>query len=126
MEKRHFPAKVIKVFEDKEKLTINRGSEDGVQVDQKFLIYQLGEELFDPDTRESLGNLEVVRGIGKVIHVQPRMATLESDQRTREKVVKKYKGTFAHLYGAESEETSSPVIQPFDGAVIGDFAKRVK
>lgn len=38
-------------------ITINRGADFGVAVGSKFLIVGIGEEVFDPDTRESLGQL---------------------------------------------------------------------
>ena len=41
-----------------------------------FLIYHLGDELFDPDTKESLGVLELVCGEGKPEHIQEHLTTL--------------------------------------------------
>ncbi|MFJ7697262.1 hypothetical protein [Lysinibacillus fusiformis] len=61
--------KVIKVLEDGLRLVMNKGSIDDIRVGEKYLLFELGEELFEPDTGESLGKLELVKGKGKVIHV---------------------------------------------------------
>jgi len=71
------PIKVVKVI-DQTRVIINRGSFDEVGVNDRFLIYQHGEEIYDPDTNESLGRIEIVKGRGVVTHVQERMATIES------------------------------------------------
>jgi len=44
--------RVIKVLTE-EKIVINKGRNDGVKVGQKFLIYGIGEELFDPVSGKS-------------------------------------------------------------------------
>ncbi|UKI42712.1 MAG: hypothetical protein L6V95_07585 [Candidatus Melainabacteria bacterium] len=36
--------------------------------------------MFDPDTNESLGNLEIVKGTGTATHVQEKITTLTTDQ----------------------------------------------
>ncbi len=59
---------------------INRGSDHGVAVGQEFLIYTVGNEVVDPDTGESLGQIEIVHGRGRVQHVQPKMASLVSSE----------------------------------------------
>ena len=59
-------------------LWLIEGSEHDVAKDQRFQIYTLSnEEIKDPESGESLGRLEIVKGIGEVVHIQPRMATLE-------------------------------------------------
>ena len=55
------------------KIVINKGSDDGVTKESRFLVYRLGNELFDPDTNESLGQLELVCGEGKPEHIQEKM-----------------------------------------------------
>ena len=59
-------------------VVINQGELDGVKKGENYLVYKIGEEVFDPDTKESLGRIEIVRGKAKVTHVQERMATLTS------------------------------------------------
>lgn len=70
-----FPAKVL-VRRDKQ-LTINRGDGTGIAVDQVWNVYAVGEELIDPDTKESLGKEEVLVGKARIVSVQPKTATAE-------------------------------------------------
>ena len=72
-----FPARVVRVL-DEGRIAINRGTEHGIYEGQTFLIYTLGEEIFDPETKESLGVLEITRGKGKADHVQEKIATVIS------------------------------------------------
>ncbi|WP_338440967.1 hypothetical protein VZG28_08580 [Synechococcus elongatus IITB4] len=60
-------------------LVLNIGSNGGISVGQRFLVYTLGKEIFDPVSGESLGNLEVINGTGTVVHVQERICTIKSD-----------------------------------------------
>ncbi len=70
-----FPAKVL-LKRDKE-VTINRGEGGGVAVGDTFNVYALGEELTDPDTKESLGREEVKVGRVKITQVNPKTSTAE-------------------------------------------------
>jgi curli biogenesis system outer membrane secretion channel CsgG len=70
-----FPAKVL-LKRDKE-VTINRGEGGGVAVGDTFNVFALGEELTDPDTKESLGREEVKVGKVKITQVNPKTSTAE-------------------------------------------------
>lgn len=72
-------AKVIKIV-DEYKIAINKGSTDGVNKNDKFIIFKKGEELFDPDTNESLGFLEIPKLKMKVYNIQEKITLLESDE----------------------------------------------
>jgi curli biogenesis system outer membrane secretion channel CsgG len=65
-----FPAKVL-IRRDNE-ITINRGEGGGVAVGDTFNVYALGQELIDPDTKESLGREEVKVGTVKITQVNPK------------------------------------------------------
>jgi curli biogenesis system outer membrane secretion channel CsgG len=67
-----FPAKVI-ARRDKV-VTINRGEGAGVAVGDVFNVFALGEEMIDPDTKESLGREEVKVGKVKVSEVNPKFS----------------------------------------------------
>ena len=71
--------KVAKVISDDE-IIINIGSKDGVKEGDRFLVYQLGEEIKDPDTDKILDTLEVVKGRVKIIHVQSNISTGITDE----------------------------------------------
>lgn len=111
------------------KVVINAGTENGVCMGQRYLIYALSDdEILDPDTGKSLGYLEIVKGTGIVTHVQNKMATLESD--TYKNFSKKYrKPTNAILkpyFPSPSEEIETERRQmPFDNPDIGDLVKQV-
>ncbi|MBO5039025.1 MAG: hypothetical protein J6C85_06205 [Alphaproteobacteria bacterium] len=107
--------KVIKLLNEY-KVVINKGENDGIKTGEHFLLYKEDEELFDPDTNESLGKLEIVRGVGKVIHLQPKMATIES---VNKKSIRTNRGI---MFGGTiiTEEDI-----PFDKVQIGDLAKPI-
>ncbi|MGH7975453.1 MAG: CsgG/HfaB family protein [Limisphaerales bacterium] len=67
-----FPAKIL-VKRDTE-VTINRGDGAGVAVGDTFNVYALGDEMFDPDTKASLGREEVKVGQVKITEVDPKFS----------------------------------------------------
>lgn len=125
--------KKIKVvhIQDEYNLSLNIGSNDGVKIGDKFLIYTLSDqEIIDPDTEESLGHLELVKGTGKVIHLQPKLCSIQSDTfKTpfETKVVRKPVNPFVALGETKIEEItkSEPQRQPFDSVKINDLAKPI-
>jgi hypothetical protein len=118
-----FPAAVAKVIDDC-KVVINRGLSNGIRESQRMLIYRIDEEIKDPDTGESLGNLELVIGTGKVIFVQEKIAILESDNIVR---TKPNEGLFAPtLYDqAVKNGLIEPTPRPFDHPQVGDRVKPI-
>jgi curli biogenesis system outer membrane secretion channel CsgG len=74
-----FPAKVL--IKRDNVVTINRGEGGGVAEGDTFNVYALGEEMIDPDTKESLGHEEVKVGKVKISQVNPKtsMATILED-----------------------------------------------
>ncbi len=118
--------KVLKVIDDYT-LVINKGSSDGVTSRCRFLIYHLGEEVFDPDTGEGLGELEIVCGEGRPEHIQERITTITSSKQTvrsTKKVIKR--GSFS-LMGDSTEEIYDPetTTLPFVGADTSCLFKQV-
>ena len=70
-----FPPKVLSK-RDKQ-ITINRGDGTDVAVGQIWNVFTLGEELIDPDTKESLGREEILIGKVKITGVLPKTSTAE-------------------------------------------------
>ena len=64
-------AEVIDIYT----VVINRGNEHGVEEDMRFVIYELGEEIKDPDTDESLGKFEYVKAKVRVTNVSEKFST---------------------------------------------------
>lgn len=123
--------KVILVREYEEQVVINKGSADGIKIDDLFLIYELGEEMFDPETEDSLGKLEIVKGRGKVTHVQEKMSTIESIAKTSpQKTITKRKerNPFIQYNNGYEEEVinGEGQIIPFHNPKKGDFAKLIR
>lgn len=125
-----FPASVIKVL-DEYTVVINRGSVHGVKKTHRFLIYALGEELMDPETQESLGVLEIVRGVGEVVHVQEKISTVRSIEHSTpgRRIIRRKPNMYSIFSGRETEETetieSGQETLPFAESVVGDRAKPV-
>jgi hypothetical protein len=130
-------AKVAKVV-DPFVVVLTVGKSDGVDVGDDFIIYRVGDEIFDPDTGESLGDYEQIVGRGTVTHVQDKICTLESSEvkSSGRKVIRKFSqvnslsGLLAlnAAIGRPSEEIveePEKVLRPFSHAEVGDFAKRL-
>lgn len=121
-ERKTYPASVAEVY-NKYRLVINRGTIDGVDIGQRFLVYRLSdEEIHDPTTGDSLGRLEIPKGTGEVIVAQHRMATIESDEYPPSHRTIKRGG-----YSLVEEEfiTPSKRPKPFHDPKVGDFVKPV-
>jgi hypothetical protein len=118
-----FPANVADIINPL-RLVINRGENDGVRLQQRVLVYSVSnEEIKDPNTGESLGYLEIVKGTGRVVHLQDKLATIESDK-TRSylrKLVSSY--TFSVPREQEVIEVSESV--PFEDPEVGDLVKPI-
>lgn len=127
-----FPATVVKVINDY-KVVINRGSIHKVKEGKRFLFYKLGEEeLKDPVSGKSLGRLELIKGMGKVVHVQERISTIESNIREppKKRIIRSTPLTrpLLDIMGGSKEEviiTPSSRLVPFDNLVIGDKVKPI-
>lgn len=128
-----YPASVVKVL-DEYTVVINRGREHGVSKGDYFLVYCVdSEELTDPETGESLGHLEIVRGTGSVIHVQQKISTLKSIKTDYKNIVRKITHPGLGLGGfigsrysqKETVEEAEKTELPFDEAEIRDSVKPV-
>jgi len=47
----------------------------------EFIIYELTEPIEDPETKESLGQLELHKGRVRVVHVQDKISTARTKSR---------------------------------------------
>lgn len=119
--------KVIQKIDDY-RIVINKGSKDGVKSDSVFLVYRLGDEMFDPDTKESLGELELICGEGTPEHIQEKLTTIY----TSKKQVKKTKtvikrGGWNAIYG-DTEETYDPEVIdiPFENVDTDCIVRQIK
>jgi hypothetical protein len=68
---------------DVDRWVLNAGLEAGVEAGDRFVVFELGEEVTDPETGQSLGALELVKGYLRVAHVQARMSVAELESRAK-------------------------------------------
>ena len=71
--------RVIKIIDDKH-LVINAGKNDKVNIGDIFEIYEIGDEVIDPETNESLGILTSTKAEVKVTSLYSKMAVCESNE----------------------------------------------
>lgn len=131
-------AKVANII-DSYTIVINKGASQGIKVGTNFLIYGIGDEILDPESGESLGNLELVRGIGTVIHVQDKISTIESTKTrksapTIRRVTKRpnQHNSLASLALLGSRYETTETVEeisgetsmiPFEDVKVGDFVR---
>lgn len=98
------------------------------------ILGQLSEDdIIDPETGKSLGKLEIVKGTGRIIHLQDTMATIESDQYKRVKPRRIVKTSSPNRFGLifEPQQTieefnpDSKTLIEFDSPEVGDYAKQI-
>ncbi len=132
MEKR--TGKVVRVLNPFE-VVVNLGSLAGVEKEDGFVVYAQGEELKDPDTGESLGVLEIVRGRARATHVQEKLTTLRSKEtQSRPEETKRSKLrapledlSLSRFLGPDEEYVTRlvEVPAPFRNVSVGDLARRL-
>ena len=116
-------------------VVLNKGLDDGIELNDKFLIFGIGSEIVDPDTGESLGALEVVRGRVRVEHLQAKLCTARSVDMTqipgRKRILeRKTASTIAMAFGnnvarelIETEQSSEE--RELVKAAKGDYARPI-
>jgi hypothetical protein len=118
-----FPATVAKVI-DNYKLAMNRGEQNGIREGQRMMVYHISnEDIKDPNTGESLGFLELVKGTGRVIFVQDKISIIETDQKKTYR--KRIENPSLGLRSYKSEVVESDELKPFDNAQVGDLVKPI-
>lgn len=70
------PAQIIGI-DKKGVLSVNKGKDTDIAKGQVYVILEKGDEMFDPDTGESLGASETEIGKAKVISCQPKFSKLK-------------------------------------------------
>ncbi|BFM39700.1 FlgT C-terminal domain-containing protein [Synechocystis sp. LKSZ1] len=125
-----FPAKVARVI-DNYKLVINRGKEHGIREGQRVMIYKVDQEqIVDPDTGKLLGNLELVKGTGKVFQVEDKYAIIESDKTYQKLSINRRGNRVAQLFLGDVDnfgviKPKEVILRPFDNPQVGDSVKPI-
>jgi len=120
-------AKVIKVLEDGMTLIINKGRKDGIKKGMKFKVFErTNEKLYDPDTGEFLGILELPKGIGEIVEVEERYSFLESRNYERKEteinIPPIFRGVEEYIKMLHGEKRIEIIHKPFKNPKVGDIA----
>nr|WP_321360475.1 hypothetical protein [uncultured Hyphomonas sp.] len=120
--------RVAKVL-DEYTVVLNKGARDGLAVGDKLLIFGIGEEILDPETGESLGQIELVRGRVKIQHLQDKICTARSSETIkipgRKRTIQR-RDSWAIALGTareEIEEDHSFEDKPLDDPEVGDHVR---
>ncbi|MBU3217808.1 hypothetical protein LL033_10040 [Clostridium estertheticum] len=128
MSKPTSPIYVVSIIDDYT-IVINKGSDDGIMQNHKFLIYSISDEpIIDPITKLNLGYLEIVKGVAEVKHLQHKICTLESSKYTHPtKRIRKHNNSLVSAFGSSSSEEiiDDKEQLPFENLNNGDYAKLV-
>ncbi|AXT34885.1 hypothetical protein D1820_07850 [Phaeobacter sp. LSS9] len=130
-------ARVVQIVDDYE-VVVNRGTTHGLKNGDHFMVFAVGDEIFDPETNESLGRLETVRGRTVVTHAQANMSTLRSitklEVSSGRRIYRKPSGALGTLnalagitYGMREEEIVEEPNKKLAelNATIGDYVKPI-
>ena len=72
--------KIAKIL-DEFNIIVNKGRADGVAEGMRFVVYAEVDEVTDPETGESLGNWELIKGRLAASHVQDKMTVCSAETR---------------------------------------------
>lgn len=75
--------KVLKIL-DPYRVVVDIGRDKGITFEMRFIIYELGEEIFDPDTGELLDRLEIIKHQLRVSQIQEKFSVMRSDETERD------------------------------------------
>lgn len=119
------PYKVVQIISPY-KVVINAGADSELKEGQRFLVYALGEMIKDPDSGEDLEQIEIVKGTGVLVHLQKKIATIESNMEEKKPITIKRRSTLGgmrHLFGDTEETEISREDIPFEEPQVGDLVR---
>jgi hypothetical protein len=121
-------ARVCRILSDKE-LVLNVGKAQQIQSGQKFEIYEVGEEITDPTTGQSLGKLDIIKGQVTVISVQDKICIAQASTWTYENttlVDSPYLDAFASPFRPRTKRTEVTVEEKLMmSKTDSDYSKRL-
>lgn len=104
-------------------VVINGGFNDGIKRGQLFQIYNIGDEVFDPDTKLSLGTRDNIKAEVIATEVSEKLTVCEN--RTNTSLINKYlwdeHTTFAQTIDALSKRIPTPL--PIDPSQVTESTK---
>tara|TARA_B100001250_G_scaffold412026_2_gene442149 strand:- start:509 stop:877 length:369 start_codon:yes stop_codon:yes gene_type:complete len=85
-----------------------------LKIGQRVVVFELGEEILDPDSGESLGRLEEVKSTLITHHVQAKLVQLRADDGADSHVGKVLSAVMADINAGHRGRRATPV-------QVGDF-----
>jgi len=129
--------KIVKII-DENRLVINLGWSHGVKQNDKFAVYVTGDEVFDPDTYQSLGTLDTVKCYLRAVDVLEKMSVCVNAETSLSSLgAAVAAGSSAQLFPITFGGLSSPKRLPVDASEIsgglqpktqvrvGDFVRKL-
>lgn len=127
--------RVIRILSSNE-LLINIGINQGAKEGQLFEIYEVGEEIFDPTTRKSLGTLDYIKAEVEIVTLYENFSSVQSRDHYTEKVTSGVMSAFAdktrevhkirvHTLPVSEAEIKERIIHNPE-IIVGDLVKPVK
>lgn len=125
--------KVAKIL-DEYSLIINGGSVDGVEVNDTFnLLDKRGGDVYDPDTQEVIGQMDLIKGTVEVFEVQEKMSICSTPEIVKYNVFTNINNFKNQQYDIERERLHIDLSQVTGGLRrsdepirLGDAAKHIK
>ena len=77
--------KVARII-DSTQIVLAAGENDGVTKGMEFVIYDLSDQIFDPETKEDLGRIELVKGKVIAEHVQEKITIARTPSRIIDRI----------------------------------------
>lgn len=78
--------KVARVVSPTE-LILAAGAEDGVEEGMEFVVFSLSDTVYDPETKEDLGQIEIVKARLVAAHVQDKITIARTKSKTERRVI---------------------------------------
>lgn len=121
--------KIIRIVGESE-FIINVGIEAGVKPGMRFIVYEMGEHIIDPETGEDLGAIENVKGRLEVKHAQDKMSRAVTGTYVVDNQSPLYSGLFTTTSVTKKYhlEVDTSQVQPLDEVLqirIGDLVRSV-
>jgi hypothetical protein len=115
--------KIIKII-DEYRVLINAGSNDDLSIGQHLEVFKLGQEIFDPETNESLGTLDSIKSNLVVTTVYEKMCICENRNKANP-----FDGLSAVFGNSRSRLPVDPTsitggLSDDDKIVIGDLVRK--
>lgn len=123
--------KVARIVDDFT-VVINAGTVDGISQGNVVMVYDIDGTVKDPDTGETLGELEIVKGTGVVTNAQERFSTVVSnmDDDAPIKVMKKNHPSemarLARSFGYSTVEQIPVKKKKFENPKVGSLVKLLR